>query len=138
MPPRFSLFVLIALSAPLALAAPALAQQAGQAAPAAGRMSSEQIAAFNRAVTDFTAGQTAQRAGDNAGAAAKYEAALPAIRTAVEFDPARIENVNFLANALYADAAAQGRQFAPGHGRNIAPEKRYKPARRPLRQIHQP
>lgn len=108
MPPRFSLFVLIALSAPLALAAPALAQQAGQAAPAAGRMSSEQIAAFNRAVTDFTAGQTAQQAGDNAGAAAKYEAALPAIRTAVELDPARIENVNFLANALYADAAAQG------------------------------
>ena len=45
---------------------------------------------------------------DNAAAAAKYEAALPAIRTAVQADPARIDNVNFLANALYADAAAQG------------------------------
>jgi len=105
---RFSLFALITLSAPLALSAPALAQQAAQAAPAAWQMSSAQIAAFNQAVTDFTAGQTAQQAGDNAAAAAKYEAALPAIRTAVQADPARIDNVNFLANALYADAAAQG------------------------------
>lgn len=105
---RFPLFALTTLSAPLALAAPALAQQAAQAAPAAGQMSSAQIAAFNQAVTDFTAGQTAQQAGDNAAAAAKYEAALPAIRTAVQADPARIDNVNFLANALYADAAAQG------------------------------
>lgn len=103
---RSFLFALLTLSAPLGLAAPALAQQA--AAPAAGQMTSQQIAAFNQAVTDFTAGQTAQQAGDNGTAAAKYDAALPAIRTAVEVDLGKIENVNFLANALYADAAAQG------------------------------
>ena len=92
------------------LAAPALAQDApaASAAPAAGQMTPEQINAFNQAVTDFTAGQTALQAGDNATAATKYEAAMPAIRTAVEVDPAKIDNVNFLANALYADAAAQG------------------------------
>ncbi|WHO38657.1 hypothetical protein PMI04_019300 [Sphingobium sp. AP49] len=92
------------------LAVPALAQPApaASAAPAAGQMSPAQITAFNQAVTDFTAGQTAQQAGDNATAVAKYEAALPAIRTAVEVDPSKIDNVNFLANALYADAAAQG------------------------------
>ncbi|WP_150290940.1 hypothetical protein [Sphingobium estronivorans] len=103
---RSFIVALLTVSAPLALAAPALAQQA--AAPAAGPMTSEQIAAFNQAVTDFTAGQTAQQAGDNSTAAAKYDAALPAIRAAVAADPAKIENVNFLANALYADAAAQG------------------------------
>jgi len=92
------------------LAAPALAQDApaASAAPAAGQMTPEQINAFNQAVTDFTAGQTALQAGDNATAATKYEAAMPAIRTAVEVDPTKIDNVNFLANALYADAAAQG------------------------------
>ncbi|PJG48986.1 hypothetical protein CAF53_12650 [Sphingobium sp. LB126] len=104
--PRSFVAALLTLSGPLAFSAPALAQQA--AAPAAGQMTSEQIAAFNQAVTDFTAGQTAQQAGDNGTAAAKYDAALPAIRTAVEVDPGKIENVNFLANALYADAAAQG------------------------------
>ena len=43
------------------LAAPALAQDApaASAAPAAGQMTPEQINAFNQAVTDFTAGQTA-------------------------------------------------------------------------------
>ncbi|MDV5824249.1 hypothetical protein [Sphingobium naphthae] len=123
-------------AAPLALAAPALAQQApatpsapapatppaeapapaadaaapesDAAASAAREMTPEEIAAFNQAVTDFTAGQSAQQAGDNAGAVAKYDAAIPAIRTAVEADPGKIDNVNFLANALYADAAAYG------------------------------
>lgn len=106
---------LLGLAAPLALATPALAQQAAApaapaaqaAAPAATPMTPEQIAAFNKAVTDFTAGQTAQQAGNNAEAVAKYEAALPAIRTAAMADP-KIDNVNFLANALYANAAAQG------------------------------
>lgn len=70
-------------------------------------MTPAQITAFNKAVTDFSAGQTAQQAGDNAAAAAKYDAALPAIRTAVQSDPAKIDNVAFLANVLYADAAAQ-------------------------------
>ncbi|MDI1296924.1 MAG: hypothetical protein PSY12_13755, partial [bacterium] len=93
----------MALATPLG--SPAFAQQA---APAATAMTPAQIAAFNKAVSDFTAGQTAQQAGDNAAAAAKYEAALPAIRTAVQSDPAKFDNVNFLANALYADAAAQG------------------------------
>ncbi|SCW74098.1 hypothetical protein SAMN02927924_02537 [Sphingobium faniae] len=117
---------LMTLAAPLALAAPAQAQEApaapaaeaspaataapAEAAPAAGQMTQEQIAAFNQAVTDFTAGQQAQQAGDNAGAATKYEAALPAIRTAVQAQPDNVDNVNFLANALYADAAAQGAQ----------------------------
>ncbi|RYM12841.1 hypothetical protein [Sphingobium cupriresistens] len=131
-----ALTALLTLSAPLALAAPALAQQApaettppaadaappadtapategaaapaAQAAPVAREMTPAEIAAFNKAVTDFTAGQAAQQKGDNAGAVAKYDAAIPAIRTAVEADPAKIDNVNFLANALYADAAAYG------------------------------
>lgn len=109
---RLFLFPLLTLTAPLALASPALAQPASppaaQPAPAAGQMTPDQISAFNQAVTDFTAGQAAQQAGDNAGAVAKYDAALPAIRTAVQVDPSKIDNVNFLANALYADAAAQG------------------------------
>ncbi len=106
----------MSLAAPLALAVPAQAQDAAaqpaatQAAPASGPMTQEQIAAFNQAVTDFTAGQQAQQAGDNAAATTKYEAALPAIRTAVQAQPGNIDNVNFLANALYADAAAQGAQ----------------------------
>jgi|TARA_Y100000780_G_scaffold223657_1_gene234235 tetratricopeptide (TPR) repeat protein len=77
-------------------------------ATTAREMTPDEIAAFNQAVTDFTAGQSAQQAGDNAGAVAKYDAAIPAIRTAVEADPSKIDNVNFLANALYADAAAYG------------------------------
>lgn len=111
------------LAALLALAAPAFAQQtpdapppevaapeespAPEAAPVEPReLTPKEIAAFNQAVSDFTAGQTAQQAGDNQGAVAKYDAALPAIRVAVEADPTKIDNVNFLANALYADAAA--------------------------------
>ena len=91
--------LLLALASPLALAAPAHAQ-----------LSADQVAAFNQAVTDFTAGQTAQQAGDNATASAKYDAALPAIRAAVQAQPDNIDNVNFLANALYAAAAAKGAQ----------------------------
>ncbi|WP_179044192.1 hypothetical protein [Sphingobium lactosutens] len=112
------------VSAPLALAAPALAQQApapqsapvdaaptepaASAAPVVRDLTPDEIAAFNQAVTDFTAGQSAQQTGDNAAAVAKYDAAMPAIRTAVAADPTKIDNVNFLANALYADAAAYG------------------------------
>ena len=107
---KFAMIVLMSFSAPVALAAPALAQQppVAEAVSAAGQMTPEQIAAFNQAVTDFTAGQSAQQAGDNAAAVSKYDAAIPAIRTAVEVDPAKVDNVNFLANALYADAAAYG------------------------------
>ncbi len=86
---------------------PALAQNA---APAAAQMTPDQVTAFNQAVADFTAAQAAQQGGDNAGALVKYEAALPAIRTAVQVQPTNIDNVNFLANALYAAAAAAGAQ----------------------------
>ncbi|BBF68889.1 hypothetical protein SBA_ch1_10890 [Sphingomonas bisphenolicum] len=89
--------------APSAEAAPAAAET-----PVARELTPAEIAAFNKAVTDFTAGQAAQQKGDNAGAVAKYDAAMPAIRTAVEADPSKGDNVNFLANALYADAAAYG------------------------------
>lgn len=120
-----STFAKSALTALLALAAPAFAQQtpdapppevaapedapAPEAAPVEPReLTPKEIAAFNQAVSDFTAGQTAQQAGDNQGAVVKYDAALPAIRVAVEADPTNIDNVNFLANALFADAAAYG------------------------------
>lgn len=86
------------------VAVPALAQKPSQTASA---MTQKQIMAFNQAVADFTAGQTAQQAGDNATAIAKYEAALPAIRSAVDAQPDNIDNLNFLANTLYAAAAAQ-------------------------------
>lgn len=90
---------------------PALAQNAAPAAaPAAAQMTPDQVTAFNKAVADFTAAQAAQQGGDNAGALAKYEAALPAIRTAVQVQPTNMDNVNFLANALYAAAAAAGAQ----------------------------
>ncbi|PZU59075.1 MAG: hypothetical protein DI547_07505 [Sphingobium sp.] len=106
---RSAIFALLAFASPLALTAPALAQDAAPAATApATPMTQEQIAAFNQAVSDFTAGQTAQQAGDNAGAIAKYNAALPAIRTAVQSQPDNIDNVAFLANTLYATAAAHG------------------------------
>lgn len=95
----FALSLLLALTSPLAFAGPAYAQ-----------MSPDQVAAFNQAVTDFTAGQTAQQAGDNATASAKYDAALPPIRAAVQAQPENMDNVNFLANALYAAAAAKGAQ----------------------------
>lgn len=99
----------------LSAALPAAAQETAPAAQApaatsavtpAPALSQAQIVAFNKAVTDFTAGQQAQQKGDNATALAKYEAALPAIRDAVKTQPGKIENVNFLANALYAAAAA--------------------------------
>jgi len=104
------------IAAMMTMTAPAIAQTAAAPstptpAPApAGQMTQAQVAAFNQAVTDFTAGQTAQQGGDNAGALAKYETALPAIRTAVQSQPANIDNVGFLANALYAAAAASGAQ----------------------------
>lgn len=81
--------------------------QAADQAPAT-EMSQAQIAAFNQAVADFTAGQTAQQAGDNATALAKYDAALPAIRTAAQVQPGNLDNAAFLANTLYAAAAANG------------------------------
>lgn len=119
-------FLKSVLTTLMVLAAPALAQQATpdapppeaapveeaaamtDAAPVARDLTPAEIAAFNKAVSDFTAGQTAQQKGDNAGAVAKYDAAIPAIRTATQADPSKIDNVNFLANALYADAAAYG------------------------------
>jgi tetratricopeptide (TPR) repeat protein len=79
---------------------------AAEAAPAVRELTKAEIAAFNKAVDAFTAGQEAQKSGDNQGAVAKYDGALPAIRTAVEADPALIDNVGFLANVLYADASA--------------------------------
>lgn len=110
---RKTLLTIPFLSAALPVAAQetapsgAAAAQAPAAATApAAALSQEQIVAFNKAVTDFTAGQQAQQKGDNATALVKYEAALPAIRDAVKTQPDKIENVNFLANALYATAAA--------------------------------
>lgn len=100
-----------------AMAVPALAQETQPAAPAgatgqaqtapAAQMTPEQVAAFNKAVADFTAAQQLQQSGDNAGAVAKYEGALPAVRAAVKAQPDNKDYVNFLANALYATAAAQ-------------------------------
>jgi len=92
----------------VSISAPALAQASAQAdaAPAAPALTPEQIAAFNQAVTDFNAAQQAQQANDNATAATRYAAALPAIRDVVKAQPGNIDNVNFLANALYANAAA--------------------------------
>lgn len=100
----------------LSIAMPAVAQESASSPPPAAAptpastpapaLSPEQIVAFNKAVTDFTAGQQAQQSGDNATALAKYEVALPAIRDAVKAQPDKIDNVNFLANALYATAAA--------------------------------
>ena len=102
-----TLFLSAALPAAAQETAPAAqAPAATPAATPAPALSQAQIAAFNKAVTDFTAGQQAQQKGDNATALGKYEAALPAIRDAVKTQPGKIENVNFLANALYAAAAA--------------------------------
>ena len=119
-----STFAKSVIAAMMAVSAPVLAQQVPEApppeappieeaapaaeAPVARELTPAEITAFNKAVTDFTAGQTAQQKGDNATAVAKYDAALPAIRTAAQADPAKIDNVNFLANALYAQAAAYG------------------------------
>ncbi|GLV30243.1 hypothetical protein TomTYG75_27590 [Sphingobium sp. TomTYG75] len=102
-----TLFLTAALPAAAQETAPAAqAPAATPAATPAPALSQAQIAAFNKGVTDFTAGQQAQQKGDNATALGKYEAALPAIRDAVKTQPGKIENVNFLANALYAAAAA--------------------------------
>lgn len=107
-----ALLTTLALSVAMPVAAQESATSPVPAAPAsatqapAPTLSQQQILAFNTAVTDFTAGQQAQQRGDNAGALAKYEAALPAIRDAVKTQPDKIDNVNFLANALYATAAA--------------------------------
>lgn len=110
LPTLFALCLAVPAAAQDNAAAPATAQPPASApAPAsspAPALSQEQIMAFNKAVTDFTAGQQAQQKGDNATALAKYDAALPAIRDAVKTQPDKIDNVNFLANALYATAAA--------------------------------
>lgn len=115
-------FTTLASASLMVLVTPALSQQAQPAAPAqpatqaapatgqapaAGQMTPEQIAAFNKAVADFTAAQQQQQSGDNAGALVKYEGALPAVRAAVKAQPENKDYKNFLANALYATAAAQ-------------------------------
>lgn len=105
--PVFAALLCIGLSA---MAAPLFAQDSQPAADTAApapKMTPDQITAFNQAVADFTAAQQLQQKGDNAGAIAKYEAALPAIRTAVQVEPANQDYSRFLANALYATAAAQ-------------------------------
>lgn len=94
--------------APAALGQDTAASPAPAGQTAAAQMTPGQITAFNQAVADFTAAQQLQQAGDNAGAIAKYEGALPAIRTAVQISPDNMDYVGFLANALYAAAAAQG------------------------------
>lgn len=81
------------------VAVPAVAQDTN---PAPNAMTPEQITAFNKAVTDFTAAQAAQQAGDIAGAFFENDAVTPAIRAAVQAQPTNIDNVNFLANALFA------------------------------------
>lgn len=99
----FLIFAAGPLSAqPSAPSQPAAAAAATPASP----FTAEQITAFNAAVATFTDGQKAQQAGDNANALAKYEAALPAIRDIVKAQPGNLTNVNFLANVLYAAAAA--------------------------------
>jgi tetratricopeptide (TPR) repeat protein len=82
-----------------------------------------QVTAFNKAVADFTEGQKLQQAGDNAGAAAKYDAALPAVRAAAQAEPANMDYTSFLANLLYAQAAAQA-----GAGKTDAIEPLFKDA----------
>ncbi|WP_150295417.1 hypothetical protein [Sphingobium estronivorans] len=88
----------------LSASCPVVAQEASSVTAAV--MSQDQIVAFNKAVADFTAGQQAQQAGDNVTAVTRYDAALPAIRDSVKAQPDNLNNVNFLANALYAAAAA--------------------------------
>ncbi|HEY1124478.1 MAG TPA: hypothetical protein VGE65_02505 [Sphingobium sp.] len=97
---------LIFAAGPLAAQATAPSPPASAAATPANPFTAEQITAFNAAVTTFTEGQKAQQAGDNATALTKYEAALPAIRDIVKAQPDNLTNVNFLANVLYAAAAA--------------------------------
>jgi len=98
----------ILLAGLLVASAPLHAQSGSQAAgqAAASPFTAEQIKAFNAAVATFTEGQKAQQSGDNATALSKYESALPAIRDIVKAQPDNIANVNFLANVLYAAAAA--------------------------------
>lgn len=70
-------------------------------------LTTEQVTAFNQAVAEFKTAQEAQQANDNATAAAKYTVALPAIREVVKAQPDNIDNIGFLANALYSNAAVQ-------------------------------
>lgn len=97
-----------AAPAQAAPAQPAAAQPADAAAATpASTLTPEQITAFNEGVKSFTEAQKAQQAGDNAGALAKYQAALPGIRAVVQAQPDNIENTQFLSNALMATAATQ-------------------------------
>lgn len=82
----------------------------------------EQITAFNQSVADFQAGQKAQQANDAAGASAKYSAALPAIRQAVQAQPANLDFAGLLANTLYANAAAQIALQKPEEGATLLEE----------------
>ena len=114
--PVFAAVLCFGLSA---VAAPAIAQETQPAPveeaqpaieaaqPAAAQLTPEQIAAFNQAVAAFTEAQKLQQAGDNAGAAAKYDAALPAIRAAVEAQPENKDYSRLIDNELYDDDAEQ-------------------------------
>lgn len=84
---------------------PAVAQQASDNAVPA--LSQDQIVAFNQAVSDFNAGQEALKQKNYAEATAKYQSALPAVRDAVRSAPGNMDYVNFLANLLYTNAAAE-------------------------------
>ncbi|MEZ5710839.1 MAG: hypothetical protein R3E02_15785 [Blastomonas sp.] len=97
------------------LASPALAQEA-TAEPI--QLSAEEVAAQNQAVADFTEAQNLLNAGDNAGALAKIEAALPTIRQIAARDAANVQNAGFLASALTMASNAQG---ALGNMDAIAP-----------------
>lgn len=70
-------------------------------------LSAQQTAAYNSAIAEFTDGQKAQQAGDNAAALLKYEIALPAIRDVVRTQPDNVANIKFLANVLYVAAVAK-------------------------------
>lgn len=103
------IFAALVLAGSASIAVPVMAQEApstGQAAPASA-LTEAQIVAFNKAVADFTEGQKLQQGGDNAGASAKYDLALPAIRDAAKAEPENMNYVSFLGNALYAQAAAK-------------------------------
>jgi tetratricopeptide (TPR) repeat protein len=109
---EFFMFRTVAFTLTMAAAVPAAAQAAKVAAVS---QAPAKVTPFNQAVAQFTAGQAAQQAGDNVGALAKYELALPTIRSAVQTDPTNVNNVNFLANTLYAASAAKaGLSDIPG------------------------
>lgn len=102
-------FAAMLVAGVVAVVSPVAAQETPVEAPAApaSALTEAQVVAFNKAVADFTEGQKLQQAGNNAGAATKYDAALPAIRDAVKAEPANMNYVSFLGNALYAQAAAK-------------------------------